>query len=225
MVQITKKTWKWRSLISFFLLFAAIAVLVSGIVLFIAPIGRVAHSTNWHLLGLDKGQWESVHTNFGYVGTLFGVAHLALNWQVILCYLRDRVRRAYRLRAELIVALVLTIVIGLGSALAWPPFSTVMDWGESLKSMWESNSTTSIIREDGTANTLRSDPSTGWGRFTVAEICKQQGIPIADGLAHLADHGIAADSSSRVRTLADDSGYAPSAVVDIIIGSGPKARD
>ena len=99
------------------------------------------------------------------------------------------------LRAELIVALVLTIVIGLGSALAWPPFSTVMDWGESLKSMWESNSTTSIIREDETANTLRSDPSAGWGRFTVAEICKQQGIPIADGLAHLADHGIAADSS------------------------------
>ena len=225
-----RHTWKWRSMVSFFLLFASLAMLVSGIVLYVAPIGRVAHSADWHLLGLDKGQWEAIHTIFGYAGALFGLVHLVLNWRVLLGYLRDRARHVYRLRAELTVALVLTAVVGGGSVLPLPPFSTVMDWGETLKNTWASGDVAPITHQAETTPTPapvteEGNPSAGWGRFTVAEICEQQNVPVADGLARLADHGIAADGSSGIRTLADGSGYAPSAVVDIIAGLEPEAHD
>ena len=229
-----RHTWKWRSLVSFSLLFASLAMLVSGIVLFIAPIGRVAHSADWRLLGLDKGQWEAVHTIFGYVGAILGLVHLTLNWKPLLGYLRDRTRRVYRLRAELAVALLLTIAVGVGSALSLPPFGTVMDWGESLKNTWESGAVAPVTHEEETASTQEAvseeehdegGSGTGWGRFTVAEICEREGVPVADGLTRLAEHGIAADSSSRIRTLADSSGYAPSAVVDIIAGRESTAHD
>jgi len=57
-----------------------------------------------------------------------------------------------------------------------------------------------------------------WGQFTVEQVCEQQGIPVADGLAHLEAYGLAADSTTRIRTLADTSDYAPSDVANIILG-------
>jgi hypothetical protein len=131
------RSWKWRSLVSFHLLFAAIALLISGVALFVSPPGRFAHSTGWQLLGFDKGQWEAIHTMSGYVGALFAVFHLILNWKALRNYLRDRTRHAYRLKPEFVVALLLTVIVWIGSAYPIPPFSTVMDWGENIKESWE----------------------------------------------------------------------------------------
>ena len=50
----------------------------------------MAHSTGWRLLGFDKGQWEAIHSLIGYVGALFAVFHLVLNWKALRNYLRDR---------------------------------------------------------------------------------------------------------------------------------------
>ncbi|MEA3308605.1 MAG: DUF4405 domain-containing protein, partial [Chloroflexota bacterium] len=97
-----RRSWKWRSLVSFHLLFAAIALLISGVALFVAPPGRFAHPTDWRLLGFNKEQWEAVHTMSGYVAALFAVFHLVLNWKVLRSYLRDRARRAYRLKPEFV---------------------------------------------------------------------------------------------------------------------------
>ena len=51
------RTWKWRSMVSLYLLIAGIALFISGVVLYIAPSGRVANFMDWHFVGLDKGQW------------------------------------------------------------------------------------------------------------------------------------------------------------------------
>ncbi len=232
----TRRSWKWHSLVSYFLLFSGIILTVSGIALYVAPPGRIANFTDWRLLALDKGQWEAVHTLFGYAVLLFGIWHLVLNWKVLLSYLRDRVSRAYKVKAEFTVALILTLLIAAGSIAAIPPFSTVMDWGESLKNAWDTGGVI-IEHEDhgdpatptpadapptaepGEEEHEESHGSMGWGRFTVEEICTEYNVSLADGLAHLADYGIEADASSRVRTLADRSGYTPSEIIDIIRGT------
>jgi hypothetical protein len=48
---------------------AAAVLLISGIVLFIAPSGRIANTTQWALLWLDKGAWVNLH-NVWYRGTV-----------------------------------------------------------------------------------------------------------------------------------------------------------
>ena len=56
--------------------------------LFIAPAGRVARTTGWRFLGLDKGRWESFHTVFGYIGALFALVHIYLNHRCFVNYLK-----------------------------------------------------------------------------------------------------------------------------------------
>ncbi len=234
----TRRSWNWRSLMSFYLLFAAIALLISGVALFVAPPGRFAHSAGWRILGFDKEQWEAIHSLIGYVGTLFAVFHLILNWKVLRSYLRDRARHTYRLKPEFIVALLLTVVVWIGSAYHISPFGTVMDWGENIKESWEQqtvlpDTTTEehetvepaeeeTIPPDTTTEEREAGGPTGaWGQFTVEELCAQHDIPMADGLAHLAAYGLEASPITCVRTLSDGSMYAPSDVANIILGLEP----
>ncbi len=219
------RSWNWRGLVSFYLLFASLVLLVSGVALFVAPSGRAARTLDWSLLGLDKEQWEAVHTIFGYRTAACGLYHLVLNWKVLLNYLRDRARRAYRLRAELVVALLLTILVVGGSAASVPPFSTVMDWGESLKGSWDQSSalpsTTVVVEEEHDDE----GSSVGWGQFTVEEICAQEGVPVDEGIARLAAYGVQAEPTSRIRDLADATEYEPGDLVDILMGLEPGAHE
>ena len=48
------KKFNFRALTSLTLLWMFLALLVSGVVLYIAPPGRIAHWTDWALLGLTK---------------------------------------------------------------------------------------------------------------------------------------------------------------------------
>ena len=241
--------WKWRSFVSYFLLFSGVVLIVSGVVLYIAPSGRVAHSTDWHLLWMDKEAWEAVHTNIGYASIILGVVHLVLNWKVLVNYLWSRARHAYQLKSEVVVSLALTVVVLLGSAWSWPLFSDVMTLGETFANAWEDDSSAVVhieeqetptpddaaSEEDAAAPTAtEADTATaedehiegeggppsnaGWGRFTVAEMCEQNGVAVEDGLAHLAAYGIQAAENDRIRTLADESGYSPAEVVDIVLG-------
>lgn len=219
---------EWRNLSSFFLTLSGILILVSGIVLYVAPPGRYAHAVDWRLIWLDKGQWESLHTQFSYVAVIFTVIHLVVNWKILLNYSWDRIQNAYRLKRELTISILLTLFICVGTVLAWPPFSTIMDWGEVFSNAWESNSATVIFEQDpllmieaDTEETHEASIGTqgGWGRYTVAEICTEYDITTEQALDHLAVYHIDANEETRIRTLADSSGYEPSAIVDIILGT------
>ena len=50
-----------RSLIAFLVTWAFLVLMVSGIVLYLVPQGRVAYWVHWSLAGLDKEQWAAVH--------------------------------------------------------------------------------------------------------------------------------------------------------------------
>jgi len=221
----TRSAWRWRSLVSFYLLFTAIVLLISGVVLFISPPGRFAHATDWRFLGFDKEQWEAIHTLSGYIGTLFAVWHLALNWKALRSYLKDRICGAYRLKAEFIVALLLTVIVWTGAALHLPPFGTFTDSGEEIKETWEQSEPLLDVFDlpDLPAEELGHEEGgrSGWGQFTVEEMCEQRGIPAADGLARLAAYGLKTDSTTRIRMISDSSGLAPSHVVNIILGLEP----
>jgi len=166
--------------------------------------------------------------------------NLILNWKVILHYLRDRARRVYKLKTEFIAALLLTVIVWAGAALHLPPFGTVMDWGEGVKEMWEqttnlpapsveklgmSENDDAISPDTSVKEEHEAGESGQWGQFTVEELCEQQGVPLADGLARLDAYGLEADAATRIRNLADANGYAPSDVANIILGLEPGARE
>jgi hypothetical protein len=100
-----------------------------------------------------------------------------------------------------------------------------MDWGESLKGTWEQGSalpsTTVGVEEEHE----EEGSSVGWGQFTVEEICAQEGVSVNEGIARLADYGIEAEPTSRIRDLADATGYEPGDLVDILKGMEPGTHE
>ncbi len=131
------RKWHSRGFIAFLMALSFLGLVVSGVVLYIVPPGRIAHWTNWKLLGLTKSQWESLHTNLGYAFLIFGGFHIYYNWKSLYNYVYRKTKHAFNLKKELAVATALTIVIIGGSIANIPPFKTVMDIGEYFKNSWE----------------------------------------------------------------------------------------
>jgi hypothetical protein len=133
-----KKKFRWRSFISFGLLYFFLILLFSGVILYITPPGRIANWTNWQLLGLTKSQWQTMHTNFSYLFALLSIFHLfTINWKTFWSYIRSKVKAGFNHKVEFILASLLTIIFFVGVIYGLPPFSSVMDIGENLKEGWE----------------------------------------------------------------------------------------
>jgi hypothetical protein len=132
-----KKTFHWRGWTTFLLTISFIVDTLSGIILYIAPPGRIAHWTHWTVWGLDKEQWEAIHTIFGYVLLIIAGIHVYYNWKMFMNFIWSKIQKALHLKWELVAAIAVSLMIFLGTIWALPPFSTTMDLGERFKESWE----------------------------------------------------------------------------------------
>ena len=132
-----KKTFQWRGWTTFLLAISFIVDTVSGIILYISPPGRIANWTNWAVWGLDKGQWEAIHTIFGYLLLIVVGLHLWYNWKMFMNFIWSKIRKALNLKWELVAATVVSLLVFLGTIWNIPPFSTTMNLGERFKESWE----------------------------------------------------------------------------------------
>ena len=132
-----KKKFSWRGWTTFVVTISFIVDTISGVILYIAPPGRIAHWTNWTVWGLDKEEWEAIHTIFGYVLLIIVGIHLYYNWKIFWNFIWSKVRKALNLKWELITATVLCLFLFLGTLWNIPPFSSTMDLGEHFKQSWE----------------------------------------------------------------------------------------
>lgn len=126
-----------RKLTSFTITFSFFIMSYTGIILFIAPKGRVANWTNWKLFGLDKTEYTNLHVTFMVlflVGMLF---HLYLNYKPLLSYLKNKTRSFSLLNKELIIALLFNVLFVFGTLFYWTPFEQFLDFEDDIKSSWE----------------------------------------------------------------------------------------
>jgi len=141
-----KNKFSWRAFISFGLFFSFIIIVQTGIILYIAPAGRIAYWVNWKLLGFTKETWQALHTIFSYIFVILGIFHLfSINWKVFLSYLKSKTKQGLNKKRELFLASILTVLIFLGTIFSIPPFSSVMEFGEYLTESWENDNTTPPI--------------------------------------------------------------------------------
>ncbi len=140
-----KKSIFYTRSFAVFSMFLIVLILgISGIVLYVAPPGRYANFAGWQVLGVDKAGWESIHTNFSWIFLILTTLHLYFNWRVIRGYLRRGLVWTVRYRLELGTATGVTLLVLAGTIMNWPPFSTVMNFGETVKRYWETQGVTVI---------------------------------------------------------------------------------
>ncbi len=206
----TVKKFKFRGLVSFLLFFSFLLSLVSGIVLYFPPQGKIAHWTQWTFWGLDKELWGALHINASLVFFWVAGFHLYYNWKVLVRYAKQRAVMALHLKWELFTALAFSGFILVATLYNIEPFRTVIRWNNAIKAHW----TTQAQAEQGRVG----QGAVGWGRKTVHQICGEKDIEIETALQRLAAHGIQASQEALIRTIAAEAGLSPSAVVNLITG-------
>ncbi len=197
-----KKKFSWRAFVTFGLFFSFIIMSVSGVILYIAPPGRIAHWSDWRLWGLTKEGWQSMHTNFSLLFLILGSFHLfSINWKAFLGHIRSRMHRTLNRRWEMVSATLLSAWMFVGVIYNTPPFKTIMDWGEQFTESWE--------EEDNTPPIPHAE------LYTLTDFSSEILQIAPDSAARILDHnGIKLDSMTQtIRDIATANSMSPSKII------------
>lgn len=193
--------FNWRGFASLASGFAFLAVVISGVVLYATPRGRVANWTDWTALGLDKEQWGDLHTVAGILLFLVILLHVFFNFRILLGYFCSRRSRPHPRLRELLVASVLTAVIVVGTIAEWPPFRAVESFNTSIKDHWEEKAADRAARVPSTWVQEANLPSfAAWAGTPfekMMEAFEEAGYPVEDPLMSINEfarhHGVSSE--------------------------------
>ena len=189
----------WKVFVSFYVVFSFLALAMSGLVLYVAPPGRIANWSVWRLLLLSKAQWQAVHTIVALAFLVAAGFHIYFNWKVLVAYVKSKLQAGIRMKRELAAASLTGAAILAASITGIPPFGTVMDVGEDIKNSW---------------STTASEPPIPHAEFmTVAKLSETVKIPTEKAVANLEKQGItAAQPTMTVQQIADENKLTPQQV-------------
>ena len=128
-----KRRFDRRKFVSVFAGFTFVLMAITGLALFFAPSCRVARDTSWAIWGHSKEQFVAVHVWFSIVFVIAAAYHLYLNWAAMKRYFKTKVGQSIGLRTEWVAALLICLVIYVGTVRTAWPFSSLIDWQETYK--------------------------------------------------------------------------------------------
>ena len=133
-----KKQFSWRVFVSFGLFIAVFMMLVSGVILYISPPGKIANWSDWQMLGLTKRGWLNQHTIFGFAFLTLSLFHLFfINWKAFFSYLKSKTTQGLKNPVELLLIVIVSAFFGLGTYFDIQPFSAVIKFGNNISNSWE----------------------------------------------------------------------------------------
>jgi hypothetical protein len=166
----------WRAFVTFYVVVSFLIIVTSGVVLYVAPPGRVANWSRWALFGLDKASWQAVHTIFTFLFVGAVAFHVYFNWRVILTYVKTRLDEGIRRGRELALSSAAVLAIFVLTVAGLPPFATVMSVGEIFKNSW---------------TTSASEPPVPHAElWTLSKLADTTKIPLEQALANLKQAGM-----------------------------------
>ena len=183
-----------------------VGMVFTGVILFIVPPGRIANWTGWTILALTKHQWVGLHDWLSIVFVIASAFHLYLNWKAFVSYFKSKVTRAFALRSEWALAMLVFVAVFVGTVAGVRPFSTLMAWNENIKHSWDSP--------------RQRAPIPHAELLTFNELAEQvPDIALETMLANVEKHGIEVESPDVViGELAEASGLTPARLYDIALG-------
>ena len=187
---------KVRKIVSLILVFSFILLLITGIVLYIVPAGRIAYWADWKFMGLTKEQWGDLHIISGILGLAAGFIHIVYNWKAIIQYMRNRKKELRFFNVNFNTALLITVIFCLGTYFQWPPFSTVLNLSESIK-----DSATEMYGEPPYSHAELS---------TIKQFCETMQIDLNRALENLMAEGIDfKDENDVLKNIAGQNDVSP----------------
>jgi len=206
------RRFSWRAFASVLTGLSFVGMLFTGVILFVVPPGRIANWTGWTMLGLTKHEWIALHDWSSIVFVVGTILHVLFNWKPLLSYFKDRVSKAFAFRSEWILAAIICVLVFFGTVWDVPPFSSLMEWNESIKHGWDTP--------------RRQAPIVHAELLTLSELAdKLENVDLETLMANLEDHGIKVDSPEAVvEDLAKAHDMTPNQLYDMALGEEKRGR-
>ena len=202
--------WSGRAFTSLSSLVSFILLLLTGIVLYVEPHGRVAYWTKWDFLGLQKDQWGNIHILSGLLFLIAGGFHLYYNWKPLMKYLGSKIAATLRYKRELVISSLVFLWIVVSGAWSLPPLTYVTDLCETIKNSW--------------VNSPELEPPFGHAeRVSLKTFCKKQNIPLGQAMSELRKADFKFNSPDKtLEEIADSKGTSGMGVYEVIQKLEPK---
>jgi hypothetical protein len=126
-----------KKITSLTMMLTMIVMVYTGIILFIAPPGRVANWANWEIFGLSKLQYAQIHSTFMLLFIVFTIIHIYYNFKPIVSYMKNQTKQLVVFTKDMIIAVILVIVFLIGTLFEIIPFSSFLNFGDGVKNSWE----------------------------------------------------------------------------------------
>jgi hypothetical protein len=175
-------------------------MIISGIILYIAPPGRIAKWAYIPILGLEKDQWQALHTIFTFLFIIANGFHLYFNWNSFISYLKDKKSQVFRLRWELVSAFFITTGIFYLVIINAQPFESVIAFGENMKNGWSVNSV--------------EPPVPHAEEMTISELAKTMDQEPEDLISRLGGQNIVADKNLVIKEIAQKYNLSPQQIFE-----------
>ena len=183
----------------------------TGIMLFLAPKGKVAYWSEWSLFGLNKTQYGEIHTASMLTMLLFGVLHIYYNWKPIVSYLKDSSKKVSFTKKEFLVALSINLFFVLGTIYSIQPIKSFLDFNEDVKEYW--------VQKYG-------EPPYGHAEESKLKVfCDTLGLDLNQSIMTLKKNKIVAQESEPLALIAKNNGVTPQKIYSLIQAKNPLKVD
>ncbi|MCL4218059.1 MAG: DUF4405 domain-containing protein [Candidatus Hydrogenedentes bacterium] len=210
-----RQPFNGRGFTSFVVLFSFLIMLLSGIMLYLSPRGRVANWTGWTMWGLEKHEWESLHLTMALAMLAGAGFHIYFNWSYLVRYIKDAAQSGMRSKRELGLASLVVVLLFAGTQAGVPPFSLAGSFGDQVKDFWEVRSSPAPYAHAEESSLTEFARNTSLELDEVSERLRAAGISVYDPAASIRDlaatHGRTPDEMYKI--MLPDQRFATPAVV------------
>ena len=126
----------FKKITSFVMLYSFIVMVLSGIILFISPFGRLSIMIRWEMLGLDKMQWQALHIIFMVIFAVGGIIHILYNIKAIKNYLKSKSKKMVVLTTSHSIAIGITASLFYVTINHMEPFESFVKMNKSFNNYW-----------------------------------------------------------------------------------------
>ncbi len=192
-----------RKITSLTALTSFVLLLLTSIILYIVPAGRVAYWAGYRLWGLSKEDWAAVHINLGVLLLIAVILHVYYNWAAMISYMKNRTRQLRVFTPDFNVALMLTLAVFFGTLAGIPPMSSIIHLGEAVTDR---------------ANIKYGEPPYGHAELSpLSDFVDKVQLDLDQSLATLQAAGIVVASPRQtMQEIAEANGTPPQKIYDMI---------
>lgn len=191
-----------KKITSLTMLWSILIMTYTGVMLFIAPPGRIANWANWKLLGLGKEDYAQMHSTFMVLFVVMTLLHVYYNWKPMTSYMKNKAKEMIVFTKDMIAAIVLSLVFVVGTLVGSVPFSSFLEFGDGIKNSWE--------KEYGTAPYSHAELS------SLKMFCKKLGFDLDKSKEILNSNNIKFEESQSLIQIGEANSVSPQFIYNLL---------